>query len=74
MKFGLPFFGISPRYYGEVAQAIEISCVDCHGTVDAYPTLRTSGPAAPPTGTDLSLLRNPDGGKRFRLALAIHLA
>jgi hypothetical protein len=51
--------------YGEVAQAIEISCVDCHGTVDAYPTLRTSGPAAPPTGTDLSLLRNPDGGKRF---------
>ena len=51
--------------YGEVAQAIEISCVDCHGTVDAYPTLRTSGPAAPPTGTDLSLLRNPDGSRRF---------
>jgi hypothetical protein len=51
--------------YGEVAQAIEISCVDCHGTVDAYPTLRTSGPAAPPTGTDLGLLRNPDGSKRF---------
>ena len=23
MKFGLPFFGISPRYYGEVAQAAE---------------------------------------------------
>jgi hypothetical protein len=51
--------------YGEVAQAIEIACVDCHGTADAYPTLRTSGPAAPPTGTDLSLLRNPDGAKRF---------
>ena len=51
--------------YGEVAQAIEISCVDCHGTVDAYPKLRTSGPAAPPTGTDLSLLRNPDGTRRF---------
>jgi hypothetical protein len=51
--------------YGEVAQAIEISCVDCHGTVDAYPNLRTSGPAAPPSGTDLSLLRNPDGSKRF---------
>ena len=29
------------------------------------PTLRTSGPAAPPQGTDLGLLRNPDGGKRF---------
>ena len=51
--------------YGEVAQAIEIACVDCHGTADAYPTLRTSGPAAPPMGTDLSLLRNPDGAKRF---------
>jgi hypothetical protein len=51
--------------YGEVAQAIEIACIDCHGTVDAYPNLRTSGPAAPPTGTDLSLLRNPDGRKRF---------
>ena len=51
--------------YGEVAQAIEIACIDCHGTVDAYPNLRTSGPAAPPTGSDLSLLRNPDGKKRF---------
>lgn len=51
--------------YGEVAQAIEISCIDCHGTYDAYPTLRTSGPAAPPEGTDLALLRNPDGKLRF---------
>ncbi len=33
---------------GEVAQAIEIDCQDCHGTVDQYPALRTSGPAAPP--------------------------
>ena len=32
--------------YGEVANAIEIGCKDCHGTADAYPTLRTSGPAA----------------------------
>ena len=51
--------------YGEVANAIEIGCKDCHGTVDNYPTLRTSGPAAPPKGTDLSLLRNPDGKRRF---------
>jgi hypothetical protein len=51
--------------YGEVATAVEIDCVDCHGTVRAYPNLRTSGPAAPPGGTDLSLLRNPDGRKRF---------
>ncbi len=51
--------------YGEVANAIEITCKDCHGTADAYPTLRTSGPAAPPEGHDLSLLRNPDGKRRF---------
>jgi hypothetical protein len=51
--------------YGEVANAIEIGCKDCHGTADAYPTLRTSGPAAPPEGHNLSLLRNPDGKRRF---------
>ena len=51
--------------YGEVANAIEIGCKDCHGTADAYPTLRTSGPAAPPQGHDLSLIRNPDGKRRF---------
>ncbi|MEX2327129.1 MAG: hypothetical protein WD558_05315, partial [Pseudomonadales bacterium] len=51
--------------YGEVANAIEIDCVDCHGTADQYPSLRTSGPAAPPGGTDLSLIRNPDGKPRF---------
>ncbi|MFZ5756178.1 MAG: hypothetical protein ACOY3X_04710 [Pseudomonadota bacterium] len=51
--------------YGEVASAIEINCRDCHGTADAYPTLRTSGPAAPPRGHDLTLLRNPDGKRRF---------
>ncbi len=51
--------------YGEVANAVEIGCKDCHGTPDAYPTLRTSGPAAPPKGNDLALLRNPDGKRRF---------
>ncbi len=51
--------------YGEVANAVEIGCKDCHGTADAYPTLRTSGPAAPPKGNDLALLRNPDGRPRF---------
>lgn len=49
----------------EVAQAVEIDCKDCHGTTRAYPTLRTSGPAAGPSGTDLSTIRNPDGRKRF---------
>lgn len=55
----------SGHIYGEVAAAVEIRCKDCHGTADAYPSLTTSGPAAPPRGHDLSLLRNPDGKKRF---------
>ena len=49
----------------EVMGAVEIQCQDCHGTVDKYPTLKTSGPAASPTGKDLLLIRNPDGKKRF---------
>ncbi|MBT8137724.1 MAG: hypothetical protein KJO54_11970 [Gammaproteobacteria bacterium] len=51
--------------YGEVANAIEIDCIDCHGTADAYPSLVTSGPAAPPFGNDLSLLTGRNGKKRF---------
>jgi len=51
--------------HGEVANAVEIGCKDCHGTADAYPTLLTSGPAAPPKGNNLALLRNPDGKRRF---------
>ncbi len=50
---------------GEVAQAIEIECQDCHGTADRYPTLRTSGPAAPPGGTDMANKRVQDGRLRF---------
>ncbi len=51
--------------HGEVANSVEIGCKDCHGTADAYPTLRTSNLAAPPPGTDLSIIRNPDGRLRF---------
>jgi hypothetical protein len=51
--------------YGEVANAVEIGCKDCHGTADAYPTLLTSGPAAPPKGSNLALLRNGNGDPRF---------
>jgi hypothetical protein len=51
--------------YGEVAAAIEVDCTDCHGTVEAYPTLHTSGPAARPGGMDLSTLTVQDGRKRF---------
>ncbi len=51
--------------YGEVANAVEIGCKDCHGTADEYPTLRTSNLAARPQGNNLALLRNADGRRRF---------
>ena len=51
----------SGHIYGEVAQAIEIECQDCHGTAQSYPDLKTSGPAAPPGGNDMSAMRNQDG-------------
>ncbi|MGJ8670438.1 MAG: hypothetical protein ACSHXK_13175 [Oceanococcus sp.] len=49
----------------EVAEAVEIECSDCHGTAKAYPALVTTGPAAPPGGNDLSVMRTPDGRPRF---------
>ncbi len=52
--------------YGEVAQQVEIQCQDCHGTVKERATLRTSGPAAPPGGTDLSITRSAFGQLRFQ--------
>ncbi len=52
--------------HGEVADAIEIGCKDCHGTTREFPTLRTSGPAARPGGYDLTLLRTEDGRARFQ--------
>ena len=57
-----PLDPLSPE---ELAAAIEIDCIDCHGSSQRYPTLRTSGPARPAGGTDLSTLRTPDGRKRF---------
>jgi hypothetical protein len=50
--------------YGEVAAAVEIGCKDCHGTVDKYPNCYTSGPAALRRHR-LTLLRTPDGRRRF---------
>src|SRR5262249_8890097 len=61
------------KLYGEVRAAIEISCVDCHGTINRRAELRTSGPAAPeggpnlPPGTDLTALRTPFGKRRFEV-------
>src|SRR5712691_935502 len=54
------------KLYGEVRAAVEISCTDCHGSIQARTTLKTSGPAAPPGGTDLSTLRTPFGQRRFQ--------
>jgi hypothetical protein len=51
--------------YGEVAQAVEIGCEDCHGTIQSKATLKTSGPAAPEGGHDLSLKRTPWGERQF---------
>jgi hypothetical protein len=54
------------KLYGETRAAIEIACVDCHGTIQGRATLKTSGPAAPAGGTDLSLLQTPFGQRRFQ--------
>ncbi len=51
--------------YGEVAQQVEIMCEDCHGSVNQRANLKTSGPAAPKGGHDLSLMRTPFGERRF---------
>ena len=53
------------KLYGETRNAIEINCVDCHGTIQSRATLRTSGPAAPAGGTDLGLMQTPFGQRRF---------
>jgi hypothetical protein len=51
--------------YSEVRAACEIQCIDCHGTISAEATLKTSGPAAPEGGTDLAQKRTPFGKRLF---------
>jgi hypothetical protein len=53
------------QLYGEYGSTIEIECQDCHGTTQALTNLRTSGPAAPPGGTDLAMGTTPFGRRRF---------
>lgn len=53
------------KLYGETRNAVEIDCVDCHGTVSKRATLITSGPAAPAGGTALAALRTPFRERRF---------
>jgi hypothetical protein len=53
------------RLYGETRNAVEVDCIDCHGSITARTTLKTSGPAKPEGGTNLKLLRTPWGDQRF---------
>jgi hypothetical protein len=60
------------KIYGEPRAAVEIDCVDCHGTIRQKASLTTSGPAAPdaprvgePSGRRMDALRTPAGLRRF---------
>jgi hypothetical protein len=57
------------KLQGEVRAAIEIQCIDCHGTIRQRATLRTTGPAAytssPEGGRNLESFRTPFGKRRF---------
>jgi hypothetical protein len=53
------------KLYGETRNAVEITCIDCHGTISAYANLTTSGPAAPVGGTRLDTLRTSWRQSRF---------
>jgi len=53
------------KIYGEPRAAVEIDCIDCHGTIRNKATLVTSGPAAPEDGRHLDNLRTPWGLRRF---------
>ncbi len=53
------------KLYGEPRAAIEMDCVDCHGTISHLATLVTSGPAATGGGTHLDALRTPWRERQF---------
>jgi len=53
------------KLYGEFHNAIEISCVDCHGSVTQRTTLMTSGVGASESGTSLLDGSTPSGQRRF---------
>ena len=60
------------KIYAEPRAAVEMDCIDCHGTIRQKATLLTSGPAAPdpvqpgdPRGRHLETLRTPWGLRRF---------
>ena len=53
------------KLYAEPRAAVELDCVDCHGTVEKRATLITSGPAAPDGGNHLDAYRTPWSQRRF---------
>ncbi len=53
------------KLYGEPRAAIELDCIDCHGTIEKRASLLTSGSAAPAGGAHLEILRTPWGERRF---------
>ena len=60
------------KLYGEVRAAIEIQCIDCHGTITERASLTSSGPASDTSaaesgksGRDLAALRTPFKQRRF---------
>ena len=52
------------KLHNEPRAAVEIDCIDCHGTITAPASLQTTGPASP--GTDLTALSTPFGQPRFQ--------
>src|SRR6266850_666233 len=53
------------KLYGETRNAIEITCSDCHGSIQSYSALVTTGPAAPQRGTQMAGMRTPWRQSRF---------
>jgi hypothetical protein len=54
------------KLYGETRNAVEIGCVDCHGTIEHKATLKTSGPAsAGDASSNLLRMRTPFRQARF---------
>jgi len=51
--------------YGEFHNAIEIACIDCHGTVTQAASLKSSGPPAVDSPLDFEELYTPNKERRF---------
>jgi hypothetical protein len=51
--------------YGEFHNAIEITCIDCHGTISERASLRSSGPPAVGKPLDFEELYTPNKERRF---------